>query len=112
MHELPVVEEMITALDEESRAKNISKIKEVHLVIGELSSYVDECIQMYFDMLSPGHSCEGARLYFNYTKASFRCEKCGKIFEHENSFDCPACGGRGIIVKGTGKEFLIKKVVV
>ena len=111
MHELPAVEDLIRALDEESGKKNISKINEVHLTIGELSSYVGECVQMYFDLLSEGHTCENAKLIITHTRARFRCVSCGNEFEHERYFTCPVCSGEGRLIKGTGKEFLINKLV-
>ncbi|MBO5551127.1 MAG: hydrogenase maturation nickel metallochaperone HypA [Lachnospiraceae bacterium] len=111
MHELPAVEDLIRALDEESLNKNISRISEVHLTVGELSSYVGECVQMYFDLLSEGHSCENAKLIFKYTKASFRCVSCGHEFEHGRDFICPVCGGEGRLIRGSGREFLIHKLV-
>ena len=110
MHELPAVEDMIRALDEESEKKNISKIEEVHLIIGELSSYIGECVQMYFDLLSAGHTCEGARLSFTHTKARFKCTKCGHEYDHDRDFSCPQCGGDGVLIKGTGREFLISSI--
>ncbi len=110
MHELPAVEDLIRTLDEESENKGISKISEVHIVIGELSSYVGECVQMYFDLLSEGHSCENAKLVFHHTRARFKCISCGNEFEHGTDFICPSCGGEGRLIKGTGKEFLISSV--
>lgn len=111
MHELPAVEDLIRSLDEESEKKGISKISEVHLTIGELSSYVGECVQMYFDLLAEGHTCENAKLIFSYTRAVFCCTSCGREFEHGRDFICPSCGGEGRLVKGTGREFLISKLV-
>ncbi len=110
MHELPAVEDLIRALDEESEKKGISRIEEVHLIIGELSSYVGECIQIYFDMLSDGHACEGAKLCFTHTKARFKCNACGHEFDHGSDFLCPKCGGDGTLIKGTGKEFMISSI--
>ena len=112
MHELPVVEEMINALDEESGAKHISRIKEIHLEIGELSSYESSSIQMYFDIMSEGHTCEGARLSFEVKKAMLKCTKCGSIFEHEKGFDCPVCGGDAVYVKGSGSGYTILRILV
>ena len=110
MHELPAVEDIIKALDEESEKKKIKRIEEIHLVIGELSSYVGECIELYFDLLSAGHTCEGAKLFFTHKKAKFRCLSCGSEFERERDFSCPRCGGDGRLVKGTGQEFLISQI--
>ncbi len=110
MHELPAVEDLIRTLDEESENKGISEISEIHIVIGELSSYIGECVQMYFDFLSEGHSCENAKLVFHHKKARFKCSSCGHEFDHEKDFACPLCGGEGRLIKGTGKEFLISSI--
>ena len=110
MHELPAVEDLIANLDEISKGKGIDRISEVCLCIGELSSYVGECVQMYFDILSEGHSCEGARLIFKHTRARFRCSSCNAEFEHGKDFTCPFCGGDGKLIPGTGKEFMIESV--
>ncbi len=111
MHELPAVEDQIRTLDEESENKGISQILEIHIVIGELSSYIGECVQMYFDLLSEGHSCENAKLIFHHTRARFKCISCGHEFDHDKDFTCPLCGGESRLIKGTGREFLINKLV-
>ena len=82
MHELPVVEDMIKTLDRTSEEKGILKIREINLVIGELSGIIGECVQMYFDMLSKGHSCEGAVLKFEHIPAMLKCTSCGAEFPH------------------------------
>ncbi len=110
MHELPAVEDIIRTLDRESEERNISSITEVHMIIGELSSYVGECVQMYFDILSKGHTCEGAKLFISHTKAKLRCSCCGLLFDHGRDFLCPSCRGDGRLVKGTGEEFLISSI--
>lgn len=112
MHELPVVQDMIKTLDKESEEKGIKRIKEINLVIGELSGIIGECVQMYFDLLSKGHSSEGAVLKFTHISATLKCPSCGKEFPHEKSFDCPECGETGRLIKGSGREFLIKSVEV
>ncbi len=112
MHELPVVEDMIKTLDKESEEKGIARIKEINLVIGELSGIIGECVQMYFDMLSRGHSSEGAKLNFTFIPAMLRCPACGHEYPHEKSFDCPECGQTGKLIKGSGREFKIKSIEV
>ncbi len=110
MHELPAVEDLIRTLDEESERRGISCIEEIHIVIGELSSYVGECVNMYFDLLSAGHTCEGAKLFFEHTKARFKCSCCGLEFDHGRDFSCPSCGGEAGLIPGTGREFLISSL--
>ncbi len=108
MHELPVVEDLIRQMDEESAKKGIERISSIELVIGELSSVVGEAVQMYFDLLSEGHSCEGAALHFTFVPARLRCRECGEEFDHKKDFVCPRCGGGARLVKGSGREFYIR----
>ena len=110
MHELPAVEDMIRTLDRESEEKGIKKIERINLSIGELSGIIGECVQIYFDLLSEGHSCEKAELNITHVPAIFKCSKCGKEFPHGKSFNCPDCGGEAVLIKGTGREFMIVSV--
>ena len=110
MHELPAVTEVIKTLDEESMENNLSRITRVRFVIGELSSIEEECVRSYFELLSQGRSSEGAQLEFIKTYARLRCTRCGEEFEHRGSFDCPKCGSGGVLIKGTGRDFLIKDI--
>ena len=110
MLELPAVEDIIRALDQESEEKHISSITEVNMIIGELSSYVGECVQLYFDILSAGHTCEGAKLNITHTRAKLKCSCCGLLFDHGRDFSCPSCKGEGKLVKGTGEEFVIASI--
>lgn len=110
MHELPIVEDLLQVVGEEAKERNLGKIKKIHLVIGELSSVIDESVQMYFDLLSEGTACEGAELSFEHVPAMLRCVDCGREFEHRKSFNCPGCGGESRLIKGTGQEFYIRSI--
>ena len=107
MHELPVVQELIERLDKESEERGIAHISEIHLRIGELSGVVGECVQLYFDLLSEGHSSEGAKLIFTHVPVRFKCPGCGREFPHKGSFSCPECGADGVRVRGSGEDFHI-----
>ena len=108
MHELPVVIDIVRVMDEESKKRGLKKITQINLVIGELSSIIDESVQMYFEVIAEKSTCAGAKLTFEHVPAMLRCFKCGLRFPHAKSFDCPSCGGESVLVKGTGREFYIK----
>lgn len=108
MHELPVVIDIVKVIGEEAEKRGLKKVTEINLVIGELSSIIDESVQMYFEIIAEGKVCEGAKLNFEHTRAMLKCQKCSKEFPHEKSFNCPYCGGDGFLIKGTGREFYIK----
>lgn len=108
MHELPVVLDIIRVMEEEAKKRGFQEITKISLVIGELSSIVDESVQMYFEVAAKNTPCAKARLVFEHRPAMLKCKECGREFPHEKSFDCPFCGGDSVLVKGTGTEFYIK----
>lgn len=108
MHELPVVVDILKVIGEQSEKNGINKVTQINLVIGELSSIIDESVQMYFDIMSEKTVCDGAKLSFEHVPATLKCKSCGAEFGHIKSFDCPKCGGESVLVKGTGREFYIK----
>jgi hydrogenase nickel incorporation protein HypA/HybF len=90
-------------------AKQVTKIT---LVIGELSSIIDESVQLYFDILSKDTPAAGAVLEFKRIPAVLRCKACGHIYNKQgHHFECPLCGQMGVIT-GAGKEFYIESIEV
>lgn len=110
MHEFPIVQDVIKTVTREAERLGVKKIAAITLVLGELSSVIDESVQMYFELLAEGTPCEGAVLRFEYRPAVLRCVCCGFEFPHQKSFLCPHCGGESRLVKGTGREMLIKSI--
>jgi hydrogenase nickel incorporation protein HypA/HybF len=110
MHELPIVLDVIKIVNQEAEERGLSKIKSITLVIGELSSVMDESVQMYFELLAEGTHCKGARLVFEHVPSTLRCVRCGNEFPHIRKFECPLCGGDSVLIKGTGQECYIKSI--
>jgi hydrogenase nickel incorporation protein HypA/HybF len=112
MHEYAVTEGVLnTALAEAKRAGAV-KITEIRLVIGDLSTIVDESVQMYFDIMSECTIAHGAKLVFNRVPAEFKCTVCGQAYNKPaDGYDCTACGGVGLST-GKGREFYIESLDV
>lgn len=109
MHEYPVTLEIVRIAVKTAREKG-GLVKAIHLVVGEDSGFIGESIQMYFDVISEGTLCEGARLTIQDIKPKMRCDRCGALFERKRfSFTCPRCGGDGSPTE-IGKEFYIESV--
>lgn len=102
--------DIIQVVNGEAEERHFTRITSITLVVGELASVMDESVQMYFELLSEHTPCEHAKLIFEHVPAMFRCSACGKEFPHNKSFDCPACGGEALLIKGTGRELYIKSI--
>jgi hydrogenase nickel incorporation protein HypA/HybF len=112
MHEYSVTQGIIKTVCEEALKANASKITEIRLAIGDLSTIIDDSVQMYFDMLAESTSAHGAKLIFRRIKAEFKCLSCGNIFIKPSvGFNCPTCNELGTPT-GVGREFYIESIEV
>jgi hydrogenase nickel incorporation protein HypA/HybF len=112
MHELAVTEDILRIVSEHAAKGNAQSVTDIYLVIGELSSFVDDSIQFYFNMLSPDTVAEGATLHFERIPTRFRCRNCGHEFEPGGrDWLCPKCQALGGDVIA-GKEFYVESIEV
>lgn len=112
MHEYAVTKNIVDIAVSEAERANASRITGITLVIGDLSSIIDESVQLYFDIISKGTIAEGAELVFKRIPAVFRCTTCGIEFNKPyRGFECPECGRPGMLV-GAAKEFYIESMEV
>lgn len=112
MHELPITENIIKLAEKHGRESRASQIKTITLVVGQNSGYITESIQMYFDIISKGTMCEGAKLIMKGVKPKIKCPACGEVFERKPmSFACPKCGTDGEPTD-IGKEFYIDTIEI
>jgi len=112
MHELGVTQSILRIALHHAQQAGAVHIKEVNLVIGELSSIVDDSVQFYWDMIAQGTIAEGAILNFTRIPAMLGCQACGHEFLMDRQeFICPACGSQKIVVAG-GEEFYLESIDV
>jgi len=112
MHELGVIQSMLDIVIEQSRAAQVKKIARINLVIGEMSSIVDDCLQFYFDFLSKDTIAGGASLSFQRVPTQFRCHDCGTVFAPQDShWSCPNCQQWRVEVVA-GQEFYVDSIEV
>jgi len=112
MHELSVTEDIMRIVNDHAGRNDAKSVTDVYLVIGELSSFIDDSIQFYFNMLSPDTVADGATLHFDRIKTRFRCRNCGTEFEpEERDWTCPECQALGGDVIA-GKEFFVESIKV
>jgi hydrogenase nickel incorporation protein HypA/HybF len=112
MHELPITEQIIKVVLEHARQADAKRVAQVNLVIGDLTSFVDESIQFYFDFLSRGTEAEGATLHIRRVPARVRCHACQHEFAPDGvDWRCPRCGNLGGEVL-SGRESYIESIEV
>lgn len=113
MHELPVTEGILKTAIEASERNGAHRITAINLVIGELSSIVDDSVQFYFDLLSKGTLAENAALHFRREPSIAICFDCGNQFNASAPLEpkCPQCGSARLQVKGS-REFFIESIEV
>ena len=112
MHELAITEEVLKVILRHAEEAEASKVNRIELVIGDMTSFVNDSIQFCFDMLSQNTIAEGAELIFRRVPVTIRCRECRTEFVPENrEWICSVCGAyAGEVV--AGREFYIDHIEV
>lgn len=112
MHELPVTQSILKiALDHAEKA-NAKRITDLHIVMGELSSMVDDSIQFYWEIIAKDTIAQNATLHFRRVPAELQCMTCFTKYNPGNGeLVCPQCGGVGAKIIA-GEEFSLEAIDV
>lgn len=112
MHELPVTQSILKiALDHAEKA-NAQRITALNIVMGELSSMVDDSIQFYWEIVAKDTIAEKATLNFRRVPAELQCMTCfHKYRPTDKELVCPQCGGVGAKIIA-GEEFALESIDV
>jgi hydrogenase nickel incorporation protein HypA/HybF len=112
MHELSVTESVLDIACKHAEKAQAAKVTDIHLVIGRLSSIVDDSVAFYWDVISKGTLCEGAKLHFKRIPAELVCLECGNKYTlGQELIPCPACGSARIRVL-SGDEFNLESIEI
>ena len=107
MHELQVTQNILDIAIKHGKNSNASRILQLNIVIGQLSSFIDDSIQFYWDLISKDTMAEGATLNIMRIPAEFSCLDCGNHYNiSPDGFECPDCGSSHVEIL-TGKEFYL-----
>ena len=112
MHELSVTESILEIAVRHARTAGATHITDLYLVIGQLSSIVDDSVQFYWELLSQNTLAEGSQLHFRRIPTELLCLSCDHRYTPgRDDFACPVCGGMSIKVVA-GEEFYLESIEV
>ena len=112
MHELSVTESILEIALRHATSANASRITSINLVIGRLSSIVDDSVQFYWDIVSKDTLAEGSRLSIRRIPAELLCLDCNCRYNLlEGELACPGCGSVHVKVVA-GEEFYVEFIKV
>ena len=93
MHEMGIMNDVLSTCEETARAAGKDRITHIALTIGELTDIQDFALQFAFEALSPATMAAGATLEVTYVAPQSRCRACGKVYGHDRfTMLCPGCG--------------------
>ena len=112
MHERAVTESIIEIASRHAGNAGAKRITDIYLVIGDLSSIIDDSVQFYWDIVSTDTIAEGSRLHFRRIAARMSCLDCANEYPPgEVDFKCPNCGSTKIKILA-GDEFYLESIEV
>ena len=112
MHELAVTENILEIASRHGKLAGAKRITDIYIVMGKLSSIVDDSVQFYWDILTEKSICEGAILHFDRIPAQMQCLDCENIYSIVQELTpCPICNSSNIKVI-TGDEFWLDSIEI
>ncbi|MBW2018704.1 MAG: hydrogenase maturation nickel metallochaperone HypA [Deltaproteobacteria bacterium] len=107
MHELAVAESLLKIVKDECKKHGLSRVTQVRLRIGRLSTVVPEALSFSFEVIAKGTLAEGAQLSVEVVPVMAHCGDCKMDLEIDSHFFlCPQCGGV-LVALVSGKELEI-----
>jgi len=111
MHELSVTESILEIALRHGRNAGATAITDLFLVVGELSTIVDESVQFYWDIISEGTAAAGSTLHFRRVPGLLSCRACGHTYGPHEDLPCPSCGSLDINIIA-GEEFYLEAIEI
>ena len=112
MHELSITESILEIATRHAEAARAQKVTRINIIIGRLSSVVDDSVQFYWDIISQNTICAGSILQFERIPARMKCLDCGSEYSFERDLvPCPQCQSyQSRII--SGEEFRMESIEV
>jgi hydrogenase nickel incorporation protein HypA/HybF len=110
MHELSLSGAIVNTVVKHAEGR---PVRRVSLRVGALRQVVPDTLEFYFEFVSKGTVCEGARLQQELIPALLRCANCEREWTIDMPiFMCPGCGSAGRVEVASGEEFEVESIEV
>ncbi|OGO66477.1 MAG: hydrogenase maturation nickel metallochaperone HypA [Chloroflexi bacterium RBG_19FT_COMBO_47_9] len=110
MHELSVTENLLDITLRHAQNAGATRITNIYLVIGQLSSIVDDSVKFYWDMIAKDTIAQKAILHFKRISIRLTCLDCSHEYEPTgDELSCPKCDGIHVKVL-KGEEFYVEAI--
>ncbi len=94
MHELSLIESMLSLVEEERQRQDFSRVLKIRLDVGALGHAEPDALLFCFDAAARGTIADGATLTIVMIPGEGNCPDCHRIVLLDHRFgDCPLCGG-------------------
>ena len=106
VHELSLVQSLLTIIDEHAKEYEFTRVNQVNLTCGRLSSVEPRALDFAFKALTQSGICAGARLELTILPMIIHCFTCNQEFASEDADPtiCPHCREDQVMVTGGWQE--------
>jgi hydrogenase nickel incorporation protein HypA/HybF len=112
MHELAVTESILSIALDHAQKANATRVTDINLVIGRLSSIIDDSVSFYWEIISKDTICSQAALHFSRIPARLKCLKCQREYTLDDDLTpCPDCASSDVKIL-SGNEFRVESIEV
>lgn len=113
MHELAVTQNLLEITLRHANSARAQRVTRVNVVVGELSTIVDDSVQFYWKYIARDTLAEYAVLSFTRVPAKLRCLACTHSFVLAATPDyrCPICGSADIMTDG-GDDLRLESIEI
>jgi len=112
MHELSIVEDLITLCERHLEANGGSEITEISVKVGRLSGVEPHLLENAFEFYKVQTKCKNAKLRLNLQEIVAVCQNCAQESEIKNNeFLCPKCGSNRLKIID-GEDLYLMQIVM
>ncbi|MBQ7572964.1 MAG: hydrogenase maturation nickel metallochaperone HypA [Clostridia bacterium] len=110
MHELSITQSILNIAVSSAQKEHAKKVNKITIVLGEMTDFIPQYIQEYYNIVSKGTIAENAELVFKKAPAIARCLDCGHDTHLKDyKFICENCASQNLKII-SGKEFFVETI--